>query len=142
MKVTNKVIVMIILALLNNTSISDSESRQLVELPEMMQQHMMSNMRDHLAAINEILNMLGNGDLEKAADIAEMRLGMSSLDMHNASHMGKFMPEGMRKAGTNMHKAASRFSLMAQEGDLMKSYKVLTEVTSACVACHSAYRIR
>ena len=61
---------------------------------------------------------------------------------HGASHMGKFMPKGMRQAGTNMHKAASRFALKAQEGDLLPAYKVLSEVTSTCVACHSAYRIK
>ena len=54
---------------------------------------MMSNMRDHLAAINEILVYLGNGELDKAAETAEYRLGMSSLESHGASHMAKFMPE-------------------------------------------------
>lgn len=82
----------------------------------MMQQHMMTNMRDHLAAIDEILIYLGNDDLEKAAETAEYRLGMSSLESHGASHMAKFMPEGMREAGTAMHRAASRFALKAQEG--------------------------
>ena len=51
-----------------------SDTRILVELPQMMQQHMMSNMRDHLAAINEILVFLGKGELEKAAETAEFRL--------------------------------------------------------------------
>ena len=37
------------------TSAASTDKRELVELPEMMQQHMLSNMRDHLAAINEIL---------------------------------------------------------------------------------------
>jgi len=102
----------------------------------------MTNMRDHLAAINEILLYLGNDDVEKAAETAEYRLGMSSLESHGASHMARFMPEGMRQAGTTMHRAASRFALKAQEGELLSAYKALSEVTSACVACHSAYRVR
>ncbi|MEN8205680.1 MAG: hypothetical protein ABFS24_06680 [Pseudomonadota bacterium] len=81
----------------------------------MMQQHMMSNMRNHLVAINEILISMTKGDFEKSAEVAEYRLGMSSLESHGASHMAKFMPEGMRQAGTAMHKAASRFALKAQE---------------------------
>ena len=121
---------------------ADEDSRQFVQLPEMMQKHMMSNMRDHLKTINEILIHLSNNEMDKAADIAEKRIGMSSLESHGASHMGKFMPKGMRQAGTNMHKAASRFALKAQEGDLLPAYKILSEVTSACVACHSAYRIK
>ncbi len=108
----------------------------------MMQQHMLSNMRDHLAAINEILIYLDNDELEKAAETAEYRLGMSSLKSHGASHMAKFMPEGMRHAGTTMHKAASRFALKAQEGEALPAYKALSAITAACVACHSGYRVK
>ena len=125
-----------------NISIADEDSRQLVELPEMMQLHMMSNMRDHLVAINEILVNMANDQLDQAAEVAESRLGMSSLESHGASHMSRFMPEGMRQAGTSMHRAASRFALRAQEGEALPAYSALAEVTSACVACHTNYRIR
>lgn len=121
---------------------AENDKRQLVKFPEMMQQHMMANMRQHLESINEILLLMSNNKLDKAADIAEQRLGMSSLTSHNANHMAKFMPKGMQQAGTSMHKAASRFALKAQEGDVTAAYKVLSEVTSACVACHAGYRIR
>lgn len=118
------------------------ESRQLVQLPEMMQEHMMANMRDHMRAINEILINMGNGELDKAAKVAEQRLGMSSLESHGGHHMARFMPDGMRQAGTSMHRAASRFALKAEEGEPLPAYKALAEVTSACVACHSSYRVR
>lgn len=121
---------------------ADEDRRELVELPEMMQKHMLQNMRDHLKTINEILIYLSTNQMDKAANIAEKRIGMSSLDLHGAAHMGKFMPKGMRQAGTNMHKAASRFALKAEEGELLPAYKMLSEVTSTCVACHSAYRIK
>lgn len=136
------IIAPILLVSASNISIADEDSRQLVDLPEMMQQHMMSNMRDHLATLNEILINMANGHLDKAGEIAESRLGMSSLELHGASHMAKFMPTGMRQAGTSMHRAASRFALKAQEGEALPAYSALSEVTSACVACHSGYRIR
>ena len=123
-------------------ALADEDTRQLVKLPEMLQQHMMANMRDHLVAINEILANMANDELDKAAEIAESRLGMSSLESHGASHMTKFMPEGMRNVGTSMHRAASRFAIKAQEGEALPAYKLLSEVTSACVACHAGYRIR
>lgn len=131
-----------LLVFTSSISIADDDSRQLVELPEMMQQHMMSNMRDHLVTINKILINLSNGELDEAAEVAESRLGMSSLKSHGASHMAKFMPEGMQQAGTSMHRAASRFALKAQEGEVLPAYNALSEVTSACVTCHSGYRIR
>lgn len=135
-------ITLMLLGFASSISIADEDSRQLVELPKMMQQHMMSNMRDHLVAINEILVTMANDELDESAEIAEARIGMSSLKSHGASHMAKFMPEGMQQIGTNMHRAASRFALRAQEGDVLPAYSALAEVTSACVACHSSYRIR
>ena len=132
----------LLLACSYSVSMADDDAREFVQLPEMMQQHMMSNMRDHLVAINEILITMAKGDFEEAAEVAEYRLGMSSLESHGASHMARFMPEGMRRAGTAMHKAASRFALKAQEEEVLPAYNALAEVTSACVACHSAYRIR
>ena len=134
--------VLILLAYSYNVSMADDDARRLVQLPKKMQQHMMSNMRDHLVAVNEILIKLANGDFEEAAEIAEYRLGMSSPESNGASHMAEFMPEGMRQAGAAMHKAASRFALKAQEEEVLPAYNTLSEVTSACVACHSGYRIR
>lgn len=118
------------------------DGREFVQMPQMMQEHMLSNMRDHLAALNEILVQMAAGRLDRAADIAESRLGMSSLERHDASHMAEMMPEGMRGVGTSMHKAASHFALKAQEGEVLSAYAALSEVTAACVSCHSAYRIR
>jgi cytochrome c553 len=132
----------LLLALASPVSSAGEDSRQLVELPDMMQRHMMANMRDHLAAINEILIFLAEGRLEDAAEIAEKRLGMSSLEAHGAGHMAKFMPEDMRRSGTAMHQAASRFARKAQEGEPLEAYRALVEVTTACVGCHAGYRIR
>jgi cytochrome c553 len=132
----------ILVLLTSAMAIADQDSRQLVELPEIMKQHMMSNMRDHLAAINEILISLAHDRLDQAADIAESQLGMSSLAIHGARHMAEFMPESMRQAGTSMHRAASRFALKAQEGEVLAAYAALSEITSACVNCHSQYRVQ
>ncbi|MGW8311468.1 MAG: hypothetical protein ACWGNB_10440 [Thiogranum sp.] len=142
MKLLQSVVATVFVLVTSTASTADDDPRQLVDLPKMMQQHMLSNMRDHLAAMNEILIHMAKGEFEQAARISETRLGMSSLELHGASHMAGFMPEGMRKAGTAMHRAASRFALKAQEGEALPAYAALSEITSACVACHAAYRIR
>ena len=142
MKLMQAVVATVFVLFTSNISTADDDPRQLVDLPKMMQRHMMSNMRDHLAVINEILVYMAKGEMEEAARISETRLGMSSLELHGAGHMAKFMPEGMRKAGTRMHRAASRFSLKAQEGEALPAYAALSEITAACVECHAAYRIR
>ena len=119
-------------------------SRQLVEMPPPMAQHMLSNMRDHLVAITEILRALGEGEFQRASEVAEGRIGLSSLDAHGASHMAPYMPKAMQDIGTQMHRAASRFALVAQEagadGNTAKAISALSKVTEQCVACHAAYR--
>jgi len=132
----------LLLSFTTRTTLSADDTRQLVELPSMMQAHMLSNMRDHLISLNAILQHLDKGELDQAAEVAESRLGMSSLELHGASHMAGYMPEGMRNIGTRMHQAASRFALKAQEGEPLPAYRALSEITTECVACHTSYRIR
>ena len=125
------------------------DGRQLVRLPPMMQEHMLGNMRDHLAALDDMLGALAEGKISKASEIAEKRLGMSSLSEHGAAHLGKFMPEGMKAIGAGLHHAASRFVIIAGNAELdpglasqRKVYRALQAITEKCNACHQSYRIR
>lgn len=136
-----RILALLVLGFHSLLSVADDE-RQLVEMPDMMKNHMLQNMRGHLEVVNQLLMYLSQQELDKASELAENELGMSSLDSHKAKHMSQFMPEGMRKAGTSMHKAASQFALVAEEGDVAEAYKSLINITSACVACHAAYRVR
>lgn len=118
-----------------------ADARQPVKMPVPMQQHMLSNMRDHVRVLHEIHVALAEGKLDQAADVAEQRLGMSSLESHGAAHMAAVMPKEMQAIGTEMHRAASRFAVTVVEGDLPRSLKDLSRVTEQCVACHAAYRL-
>ena len=136
-------LVLVVAALgLASAAAAAEDQRQLVELPEHMQHHMLANMRDHLVTVDRLLALLAEGQGDAAADLAEARLGMSSLGTHGAAHMAKFMPQQMQDIGTEMHHAASRFARVAREGDTQASYAALQKVTANCVACHAGYRIR
>jgi hypothetical protein len=130
----------------HGTAGAPGDARQLVAIPEPMQSHMLANMRDHLTALQEIQAALAAGKFDAAASIAESRIGMSSLELHGASHIAGFMPEGMRDAGTLMHRSASRFALVAQEasvgGDLKAPVEAFSTLMQACVGCHAGYRTR
>ncbi|WP_456393771.1 hypothetical protein [Nitratifractor sp.] len=119
-----------------------TDKRIAVSLPLTLREHMLASMRDHLETIHAILKALNNGKFDEAARLAESKLGMSSLGLHGAKRAGRYMPEGMRRAGLALHKAATRFALKAQEEDLPGSYRALEEMTATCVACHAAYRVR
>ncbi|MCP3868496.1 MAG: hypothetical protein GY703_10440 [Gammaproteobacteria bacterium] len=133
------------MVLLLATPVFADDGRQPVQLPDMMREHMLKNMRDHLAALEEITRHLSNQRFERAAEVAENRLGMSSLELHGAAHMGRFMPEEMGAIGTDMHRAASRFAMTARdaeiEGNVNAAYSALSKVMQQCVACHSAYKL-
>ena len=120
---------------------NDQDVRQKIKLPAMMKEHMLGNMRDHMLAIHEIQSALAKNEVDKAADIAEQRIGMSSLVEHHAAMMAPYMPKNMQEIGTEMHHAASRFALTVKEGDAMKSLDGLAKITQQCVACHAAYRL-
>ena len=74
----------------------EADARQLVKFPEPMRLHTITSMRDHLLALQEINVALSRNEFDKAASIAEQRLGMSSLELHGASHIAPFMPQGMQ----------------------------------------------
>lgn len=136
-----------------------ADTRQLLDFPPPMREHMLANMRSHLEALQAILAALATNELAKAGDIAETRLGLASpgaascnpkhaskdADMM-ASMMGEHMPEQMRAYGFAMHESATRFAAQAAEarqtGDLKPALAALAEVTQHCAACHAAYRLR
>lgn len=121
------------------------DRRQLVKFPEVIRSHTLANMRDHLLVLGEIQEALSKGWFDKAADISEKRLGMSSLGAHGAHESSKYMPKGMQDVGTSMHHNASRFAVEAQNAavtnDLRPALRALADVTQSCVACHAAYRL-
>jgi hypothetical protein len=127
------------------TAPAQADPRQLVQFPEPMRLHTITSMRDHLLALQEIDIALSRNAFDEAANIAEQRLGMSSLERHGAAHIAPFMPPAMQDIGTAMHRAASRFAVDAQSAgvsnDVRPALAALGAVMQQCVACHAAYRL-
>jgi hypothetical protein len=125
---------------------SGDDRRMPVRFPDAMRVHTLANMRDHLSALGEIQQHLASGDFDQASEVAERRLGMSSLALHGAHDVARFMPQGMQDAGTAMHRSASRFALVAKDasvsGDLKAPLAALAHLSGTCVACHAAYRLQ
>jgi hypothetical protein len=121
------------------------DSRKLVSFPEPLRVKELANMRDHLLTLSRIQEYLSQHEFDKAGELAEQRLGMSSFGLHGAHEVAPYMPRGMQDAGTAMHHAASRFAIATKEAaidnDVGRALGALNEVTQACVACHAAYRL-
>lgn len=113
-------------------------------MPDTMRVHTLANMRDHLPVLAQIQHALSAGQFDQASEIAEQRLGMSSLSLHGTHEVARYKPKGMREAGTAMHRSASQFATIAQDasvtGVLKPALAALAKVSQAWVACHAGYR--
>ena len=122
------------------------DPRQLVRFPPLLVEETQANMRSHLLALRTIQEQLGAGDTDAAAKTAELELGMSSMPKHGAAEVSRYMPKGMQDAGSAMHRAASRFSIVAKDagvtGEMKPVFAALAEITAQCVGCHAGYRFR
>ena len=123
---------------------SSNDLRKIVSMPEQARELMRKEMLDHLATLNEIIGHVADNNLDRAADVAESRMGKSSMGKHRSNDMapGRIMSPEMRNIGRGMHNAASEFSQVAKQGDLKSAYSALQKITSACVACHYSYRTK
>ncbi len=122
-----------------------SHRRALVRFPPIVKRATLATMRRHLQGLAEIQQAMAAGDLETAARIATMKLGMSSMHGGQARQEARFMPPAMRALGMRLHRQAGAFALAAQDaaatGDVRKAQVVLGQMMQTCVACHAAYRL-
>jgi uncharacterized membrane protein YedE/YeeE len=119
-------------------------SRQLVSMPLPAQRLLRKDMIDHLVVLNQLYIHVAAAEFEQASELAETRLGNSSMGRHRGTGMGpgRFMPPEMHKIGISMHRSASEFAAIAQKQDIEETYAALQRVYSFCVACHVGFRIR
>jgi hypothetical protein len=127
------------------TAAVPEDGRQAVAMPPLQRALLREEMIQHTATVQQLVDLLGKGELARAAEIAERDLGLSSMGKHAARTRGmgpgRFFPQPMRSVGIGMHEAASRFADVAREGDSEAALQALSPVLSACVSCHSAYRL-
>jgi hypothetical protein len=57
-------------------------------MPDKARQLMRDDMLDQLSALNEIIGYPGENNLDAAAEVAETRIGKSSMGKHRATGMG------------------------------------------------------
>jgi len=129
-----------------STDTAAADPRTIVRFPNELRIHTLANMRDHLLALSQIQDALARGRFEKAGEIAERRLGMTSMELHGAHEVGQYMPEEMAAIGTEMHRSASRFAVAASNAavadDVKPALAALSDVLRQCIACHNNFRLQ
>ena len=124
----------------------ESDHRIAVRFPPLVKRETLATMRMHLQGLAEIQQAMAEGDLDSAARIASMKLGMSSMHGDQAQEEARYMPPGMRALGARLHRQAGEFALVAQDaaatGEVRKAQDMLGRMMQTCVACHAAYRLK
>lgn len=83
----NRITAAVVLAALTTGSLAAGDhTRQVVRMPEPMVRHLLDTVGSPLAALTEIQQAPGRGDMQRAPDRAEKRLGLPSPDAHGAPH--------------------------------------------------------
>jgi cytochrome c556 len=103
-----------------------------------MAAHLKEDMRDHLAAVEDILAALMREDFAGVAK-AGARLGYSEAVARNCRHMGEAAP-GFGDAAINFHRTADAIGEAARQGDHAAVLEALGRTLKACVDCHASYR--
>ncbi|MEF8703809.1 MAG: cytochrome C [Candidatus Accumulibacter sp. UW26] len=135
-----------LLALLTGTLQAADDVRQLAPMPAAAAATLRAEMRANLLALNEILGLVAAGKLKEAGELAEQELGTAAMGKHRGqpfdARPGPHMPPAMHAIGMDGHRAASAFARLAAGGDRAQTIAALPSLTTACVSCHYAYRIR
>ena len=123
---------------------TSEDHRVLVDIPESVQARIRSEMREHLVSLHSIVAALADQRLDDVAEIASEQLGSGRMRNHRnrGGGPGRHLPPAMRSIGRSMHSAADAVAEAAKEGNQAEAMRRLGQITAACSACHSSYRIR
>ncbi len=99
--------------------------------------HQLMNMRNHLQAVQQIINYLSKDDFDSASFIASSRLGLTNEMKKMCSSFGN---EKFENLGLEFHKSADKMSEVMKTKNKNKALEALTLTLNYCVTCHSVFR--
>jgi hypothetical protein len=118
--------------------IDPHDQRTPVPLLPRMAAHQRENMRDHLAAVQEIIAAVSAEDFA-AVERSAARIGYSDQMGQMCSHMGAGAP-GFTELALHFHRTADTIAVAAKTRDRAATLKALSATVQTCVGCHAIYR--
>lgn len=114
------------------------DTRKPVPLIPMMAQHQKQNMRDHLAAVQEMIVALAADDYAGVAK-ASARIESSPQMAMMCTHMGMGAP-GFSDQALGFHQTADTIAEAAKKKDKKAVLTALGHTLATCTACHAAWK--
>ncbi|MBT5231128.1 MAG: hypothetical protein HOM11_12720 [Methylococcales bacterium] len=106
-----------------------------VLLPEQLKAFVSENMKQKLAAFDEIVDSLSQDKLHHASEIAEHYFGQGI----HGNELSQYMPDGMKRFNNELIAASSHFSRIAKTGDTLAAMHSFKAISNTCITCHSTY---
>lgn len=125
-------------ALSSHPQSAGSDARVPVPLLPRMAEHQLENMRDHLAAIQEITAALADNNFA-GVERAAARIGYNEQMGQMCERMGAGAP-GFNELALNFHRTADTIGAAARQRDANATLKAVTATLQTCVGCHAVYR--
>ena len=116
------------------------DTRVPVPLLPVMANHQKQNMREHLAAVQEIIGAVGANDFD-AISRAAARIGYSEQMGQMCNHMGAGAP-GFTDQALRFHHTADKISEAARAGDMPGVLGALGATLATCTGCHAVFKQR
>ncbi|MGV6845248.1 MAG: hypothetical protein ACWA42_03875 [Lutibacter sp.] len=99
--------------------------------------HQLKNMRNHVVAVQTIIDLLSKDEYEKASDVASSKLGLTNeMKMMCSS----FNNQKFEQLGLEFHKNADKMAEIFKSKDKNKSLEALSTTMKSCVACHASFK--
>lgn len=114
------------------------DQRRPVPLLAMMANHQKRNMRDHLAALQDIVQGIAADDFN-AIEKASKRIGYSQQMGVMCTHMGAAAP-GFTERALAFHHTADEIGEAARSHDMKAVLLKLNETMKTCTGCHAIYK--
>ena len=114
-----------------------ADNRTSLNLSPMMKQHQLTNMRAHLAAVQEIVIQISAGNFSQASNTAHQKLGLTEEMKTMCSSFGS---DTFKELGISFHKSADDLGEILEKGNTEESLAALGKTMSYCVACHAQFK--
>ena len=114
------------------------DTRAKVALLPMMAHHQKRNMRDHLAAVQDIVAALATEDFA-AAETAAQKIGLTAEMGQTCNDLGSAAP-GFGEQGVAFHRTADGIAGAARAHDRNRALSELAATLASCNGCHAVWK--
>ena len=120
------------------STLAKLDGRVPVPLIPMMANHQKQNMREHLEAVQQVVEGLSRGDFA-AVEAAARKMGYSEETGAMCAHMGEGAA-GFTEQALRFHHTADTIAAAAHRRDKPAALKALAATLQTCTGCHAVYR--